>query len=139
MLLACSKYGLVPFLHLYIDSAFIPQLVDEINKLGFRNSVVYTSNSPADLNNISDLTNGQSLIFTLGGSTSDLSTINAPIKPNAGRYLDYNAYNNYPDSIDQIHLTNQVAMAWVINDLAVAQDFVSRGIDGIATDILFEL
>ena len=139
MLLSCAKYGVVPFLHLYIDSSYLPQLVDEINKLGFRNSVVYTSTSPTDLNIISDLTNGQSLTFTLGGSTSNLSTINAPVRPNEGRYYDYNAYINYPDSIDQYHLTNRVAMAWVINDLAVAQDFVNRGIDGIATDVLFEL
>ena len=135
MLHSCGRYGTVPVLHLYTDIGDEPAIVEIVNALGFEKSVIYTSTSPTMLNNIAKISD--SLTFGLGGSTSDLSTINPPTRNNYGRYLDVGAYDNYPNAIKEIHSHKMIAGGWVENNEERANDLFEKGMDFIATDFLY--
>lgn len=136
-LITCSQYGIVGMLDLYLDIEDIDGVIDIVDEFGMQNSVIYTTTSPARNQLIASKTN--SLVFSQGGGSADLSDIQSPTHNNWGNYYSQNAYDNYPDAIKDMHNKGMIAGTWVVNNSAMARDLFEKGIDLIATDKLYSL
>lgn len=134
LLFTCGKYGLVPLLDLYLESKYIPELVERVNELGFENSVIYGHRSIPELEKISKMSN--SIVLQISGAKTKMDNVKKPTFSNFGIDVDVEVFANYPNAIKDHHKHRMIAAGWTVNDKETAIELFEQGIDLITTDKL---
>lgn len=134
---ACVITGCVPLIDLYVTAEQMPELIKQVNGIGLESSVLYLTTDIGVMGIVNELST--SIVLGSGGATSDLSVLNQYGIKNFGRNVNTVAYDKYPNAIKNGHKEGMVMGVWNINDVEVAKDFVSRGIDLITTDKIYSL